>query len=136
MANVQKWAISEYEIGYYAPEHGSAQVSELKVQIPKITPLIFSDKNAQSMQDNLPRCLNSSCFCNASACKPKSSSIIRAKNYLTVPMMPGQTFSKDHFYRGDTLKIRVENDNIYSMYVTNLIDESHSIEDCEKEVSE
>jgi hypothetical protein len=136
MSNVNKWDLNEFEIAYYYPKHGRANKPSLKVQIPKIMPLIFNGTTVNASQDNKRIGLNSSCFCNASNCKPSPSGSINMQNYMVVPLKHGVVFENDHFYRNDKLRVEIQNGNVYSMVITGELDPSHKYDDCKKEVSE
>lgn len=120
-SNIKKWKLEDQEIAFYAPKHGSSSDSPLKVYIPKLCPMISSG----IPKDNPPSILSTSCYANASECKPIVSSKIKTKNYLEIEMMPNQKFKNDHFWQGDKMVVEIRNGNIYDMRITNKIDESH-----------
>ena len=119
--NIKKWTLEDQEIAIYAPKHGPANESPLKVQIPKLCPLI----NNGAPKENPPASISTSCFINASDCKPIVSPKINTRNYLELEMMPNQKFKNDHFWKGDKMIVEIRNKNIYDMKITNRLDNSH-----------
>ena len=119
--NIKKWELEDQEIALYAPKHGPASESPLKVIIPKLCPLI----NSGLPKNNPPTSISTSCYANASDCKPIVSSTINTRNYLELEMMPNQQFKKDHFWKNDKMIVEIRNKNIYDMKITNRLDNSH-----------
>ena len=95
MFSLTSYVSAEY---VHAKPYGSSNGS-LKVYIPLIMPQI-----AMGTPKITPVSLNTSCFSNASDCKPAVASMINTQNYITAKA-PYNPYRKPCYYYGKGLKV-------------------------------
>ena len=92
--------------GYYVNSnpYGTSDGS-LKVYLPELMPMI-SMGNPRST----PSSLNSSCYCNASDCKPSVSSSINTQNFVTAKA-PYTTYELPCYRYGTEIAVQAKADD-------------------------
>lgn len=100
--NTTKWKVSSVEVARYAPKRGNANASSLKLYIPKLMPLIAEGTPKQEIHSIL-----STCYANASACKPSIAKTIKTQNYITVPRHINQPFGNNSIQGESKIKVTV-----------------------------
>lgn len=102
MSNRAKWFLNKEEVGKSC---GTNSGKTFKVYIAKILPLVtFGKPKTKDVT------LKSSCFVNASKCRPSISSKVKTKNYIDVAV--SSTASIDSASHGTKLKISVRDGTV------------------------
>jgi hypothetical protein len=119
--NLTTWTINDNEIGKYTISPKGSSGGTLPLYIPKLMPLISMGKRKTTTTG-----INSSCYCNASECKPNiGSTTVSIQNFINVPPQSNRSFSLPIFYYGDTIQVEVHNGNVDELYLSTRVDNSH-----------
>lgn len=120
MSNLESWSIGDTEVALYAPAEGPCNENPLKVQIPKLCPLLGTGLPKKEVVG-----LVSTCFINAPECKPNVSKTVNTQNYILVYRTTNRNFQYSTFTKGDQLRVEINNKDIYDMKLTTKVDPSH-----------